>query len=134
MPVAEKVLIVGGMLNLTCGMLLGFPIVATRVQGAPVVPKYLLAAHLGTLLHAAVLLGLAWALHLSTLDPGWEQTAAWLLVIASALVAAKDTANWLTGVRDEFAERPKTVLLGGLAALAEPIGVAILLIGVLKGL
>jgi len=65
-----------------------------------------MAAHVSTLLHAAVLLGLVWAARLSTLGPGWQDVAAWLVVVSSALIAAKDTVNWLTGVQDEFGERP----------------------------
>ena len=104
---AEKVLIAGGVLNLAHGVLLGYPIVVIRVKGAPATPKYLLAAHVGALLQAAVLLGLVWAARLSTLGPGWLDLAAWLVVVASALVATKDTVNWLTGVNDEFGESPR---------------------------
>jgi hypothetical protein len=134
MTAAEKVLIVGGVLNLAYGVLLGYPIVVTRVKGAPATPKYLMAAHLGTLLQAAVLLGLVWAARLSALGPGWLKVAAWLVVVSSALVAAKDTVNWLTGVQDEFSEKSKAALLGGLAALPETIGVGIFVVGVLEAL
>lgn len=132
--VAEKVLIVGGVLNLAYGVLLGYPITANRVKGAPATPRYLMAAHLSTLLHAAVLLGLVWAARLSALGSGWHEVAAWLVVIASALVAAKDTVNWLTGVQDEFTDKSKATLLGGLAALPETIGIGIFVVGVLKAL
>jgi hypothetical protein len=132
--VAEKVLIAGGVLNLAYGVLLGYPIVVTRARGAPATQRYLMAAHLGTLLHAAVLLGLVWAARLSALGPGWLEVAAWLVVVASALVAAKDTVNWLTGVPDEFGEKSRAALLGGLAALPETIGVGIFVVGVLEAL
>ena len=131
---AEKILIVGGVLNLAYGVLLGYPIVVDRAKGAPATPKYLLAAHVGTLLHAAVLLGLVWATRLSALGPGWLDVAAWLVVVSSALVAAKDTVNWLTGVHDEFSEKVKTVPLAALAALGEPIGIGIFVVGVLTAL
>jgi hypothetical protein len=104
------------------------------MKGAPATPKYLMAAHIGTLLQAAVLLGLVWAARLSALGPGWLDVAAWLVVISSALVAAKDTLNWLAGVQDEFSEKAKTTLLGGLAAWAEPIGIGLFVIGVLEAL
>jgi hypothetical protein len=132
--VAEKVLIAGAVLNLAYGVLLGYPIVVIRARGAPATPRYLLAAHLGTLLQAAVLLGLVWAARLSALGPGWLEVAAWLVVVASALVAAKDTVNWLGGVQDEFGEKSKAALLGGLAALPETIGVGIFVVGVLEAL
>ena len=132
---AEKVLITGGVLNLAYGMLLGYPITVTRAKGAPATPKYLMAAHLSTLLHAAVLLGLVWAARLSTLGPGWQDAAAWLVVVSSALIAAKDTVNWLTGVQDEFGEKPKyAVPLAALAALGTTAGVGIFVVGVLKAL
>lgn len=131
---ADKVLIVGGVLNLAYGALLGYPITVIRAKGAPATPKYLMTAHVGALLHAAVLLGLVWASRLSTLGPGWQDVAAWLVVVSSALVAAKDTLNWLTSVQDEFKEKPKTVLLAALAALGEPIGIGIFVVGALKAL
>ena len=132
---AEKVLIAGGVLNLAYGVLLGYPIAVIRVRGAPATPKYLLAAHVGALLQAAVLLGLVWAARPSALGLGWQEVAAWLVVVSSALIAAKDTLNWLTGVQDEFGEKPKYVPpLAGLAALAETIGIGIFVAGVLTAL
>jgi hypothetical protein len=50
------------------------------------------------------------------------------------LAAARDTVNWLTGVRDEFGEKSKATLLGGLAALPQTIDVGIFVAGVLKAL
>jgi hypothetical protein len=93
-----------------------------------------MAAHVSTLLHAAVLLGLVLAARLSTLGAGWHDVAAWLLVVSSALIAAKDTLNWLTGVRDEFAEKAKTAPLGALGALGETIGIGIFVVGILAAL
>jgi hypothetical protein len=132
--VAEKVLIAGGVLNLAYGALLGYAIVVTRVKGAPATPRYLMAAHVGVLLHAAVLLGLVWAARLSTLDSGLEDVAGGLVVASSALIATKDTVNWLTGVQDEFSEKAKTALSGGLAAPVETTGIGIFLVGVLTSL
>jgi hypothetical protein len=131
---AEKVLIAGGVLNLAYGVLLGYPMVVTRVKGAPATPRYLLATHVETLLQAAVLLGLAWAARLSALGPGWLDAAAWLIVVSTALVAAKGTLNWLTGVKDEFTDKARTVPLGALAALGMTTGVGIFVVGVLQAL
>lgn len=132
---AEKVLIVGGVLNLAYGALLGYPIVVIRVKGAPATPKYLMATHVGALLQAAILLGLVWAARLSTLGSGWQDTAAWLVVVTSALIAAKDTGNWLIGVKDEFGEKPKYAApLAALGALGETIGIGIFVVGVLTTL
>jgi hypothetical protein len=132
--IAEKVLIVGGVLNLAYGTLLGYPITVIRAKGAPATPRYLMAAHSSTLLHAAVLLGLAWAARLSALGPGWHDVAAWLLVVSSGLIAAKDTLNWLTGVQDEFGEKAKTAPLGALGGLGETVGVGIFVAGILTAL
>jgi hypothetical protein len=133
--VAEKVLIAGGVLNLAYGILLGYPITVIRAKGAPATPKYLMATHVSALLHAAILLGLVWAARLSTLGPGWQDVAAGLLVVSSALIAVKDTLNWLTGVQDEFGEKPKyAVPLAALAALGTTAGVGIFVVGVLKAL
>ena len=118
---AEKVLIAGGVLNLAYGALLGYPIVVIRAKGAPATPRYLLAAHIGALLHAAVLLGLVWAARLATLGPGWLDLAAWLVAVSSALIAAKDTVNWLTGVQDEFGDKARTAPLGALGALGRQL-------------
>jgi hypothetical protein len=131
---SEKVLIAGGVLNLAYGMLLGYPITVIRAKGAPATPKYLMAAHLSVLLHAAILLGLVWAARLSTLGPGWNDVAAWLLVVSSALIAAKDTVNWLTGVQDEFGDTAKAAPLAALAALGTTLGVGIFVAGVLTAL
>ena len=59
---------------------------------------------------------------------------AWLVVVTSALIAAKDTVNWLTGVQDEFGEKVRTVALGPLGAVAETVGVGIFVVGVLTAL
>jgi hypothetical protein len=133
---AEKVLIVGGVLNLAYGALLGFPIIVTRARGASTAPRYLMTAHVGTLLHAAVLLGLVWAARLSTLGAGWETVASWILVVSSALIATKDTLNWVTGTTDEFKGRAKAwaIPLGGLGAVGEPFGIGIFVVGVLMAL
>jgi hypothetical protein len=132
--IAEKVLIVGGVLNLAYGILLGYSIAVIRAKGAPATPRYLMATHISTLLHAAVLLGLAWAARLSALGPGWHDLAAWLLVASSALIAAKDTLNWLTGVQDEFGDKAKTAPLGVLGALGETVGAGIFVAGILTAL
>jgi hypothetical protein len=133
--VAEKVLIAGGVLNLAYGVLLGYPITVIRAKGASATPKYLMAAHVSTLLHAAVLLGLVWAARLSALGSGWLEVAACLVVVSSALVAAKDTLNWLTGVQDQFSGKARWAApSGGLAALGETVGIGIFVVGVLQTL
>jgi hypothetical protein len=102
-----------------------------RGEVAPATPTYLLAAHIGTLVHAAILFGLAWAARLSALGPAWQDAAAWLVVASFTLIPAKDTVNWLTGVQDEFCEKAETAPLGALNALTVAIGIGIVVIGVL---
>jgi hypothetical protein len=131
---AEKVLIAGGVLNLAYGTLLGYPITVIRAKGAPATPKYLMVTHVSALLHAAALLGLAWAARQSTLSPGWQDVAARLVVVSSALIAAKDTVNWLTGVQDEFGEKARTAPLGALGAVTATIGIGIFAAGTLTAL
>jgi hypothetical protein len=135
MTVAEKVLIVGGVLNLAYAVLLGYAIVVIRVKGAPATPRYLLATHIGALLHAALLLGLVWAARLSTLGSGWHDAAAGMVVASSAVIATKDTLNWLGGVQDEFTEKVKTSPpLAGIGAVTMTGGVGIFLVGVITSL
>ncbi|MEV6427536.1 hypothetical protein [Nocardia sp. NPDC051463] len=135
MTVAEKILIVGGMLTLGYGTLLGFPMTALRRrEGNPPTPRYLTVAHVGAVMQGVILLGLVWAVRLSGLSDGWETVAAWLLVASGVFIAAKDTINWLTGVRDEFAEEARTGPLGLLGALAIVPGLGILTVGVLAAL
>lgn len=133
MSTAEKVLIVGGLVNLAYGVVTGFPMSIVRTRGAEV-SKYLTFAHVGPLMQGPILLGTAVAARMSTLSAGAETLGAWLLVAGSVLLALKDTINWLTGVSDEFAQRPATMPLGALSALATTGGVAIFLYGAIVAL
>ncbi len=67
----------------------------------PTVPRYLSLAHESCYQQGAMLLGLAVAAGFSTLRPGLEQLAAWLLVIAALLLFLKDFYNWSVKVDDE---------------------------------
>ena len=60
--------------------------------------------------------------------------AAWLVVVASALVAAKGTVNWLTGVKDEFGENAKTAPLGAHGAVTVTAGIGIFVADILVAL
>lgn len=134
METAAKILIVGGVLNIAYGLLTGLPASYIR-QKSPTYSKYLRFVHVGALLWGPTLISLAFALSLSTLDKDIELLAAWLMVIASITLDAKDTINWLQGIQDEFAERPVVPLaLGGISSLASIAGIAIILVGVIDGL
>ena len=134
MEIAAKILIVGGVLNLAYGFVTGFLIARIRM-GSPTVPKYLMLAHTGPFMQGAMLLGLNFALIMSTLSDDIEQIAAFLLVLGSALLALKDTLNWLASVEDEFSEKPTGIMeLGAASVLCSTIGMVIVLYGVLTAI
>jgi len=134
METAAKILILGGVLNIAYGLLTGIPAGMIR-QKSPTYPKYLRLVHIGALMWGPILISLALAIELSTLGESVELLAAGLMVVASVMLDAKDTINWLQGVQDEFAEKPKLPLaLRGLSSLASLVGIIIILIGVVQSM
>lgn len=134
MTTAEKILIVGGVLNLAYAFLTGFFLSGIRMKEDKA-SKYLMFAHTGPLMQGAMLLGLVWALQLSTLSEMVEVWAAGLLVLGSILLAAKDTFNWLHGIQDEFKDKhPLGTTLGGLSVITATIGLLIIVVGVIAAL
>jgi len=109
---ATEVLIVAGMLNLLVGALSGIPMGLVRQAGAPEVPKYLTMVHLGGLMHGPILLGVGFALTISTLSAWLATAAAIVLSAASGLLVIKDTLNWRQHVTDEFAQNTVGLQLG----------------------
>ncbi|MBL1076717.1 hypothetical protein JK358_20165 [Nocardia sp. 2] len=135
MNTAEKILTIGGLLTLGYGSLLGFPMTAMRMkEGHPPTPRYLTVAHVGAVMQGAILLGLVWAARMSELSSWWETTAAILLVASGVFIAIKDTANWLTGVNDEFADKTWTGPFGFAGAVTLMAGLVILAVGVFAAL
>jgi len=112
MSTATKILIVAGMVNLLVGGFSGIPMGLVRMRGAPEVPKYLTMVHLGGLMHGPILLGVGFALVISTLTPWIATASAVTLALASALLIVKDTLNWQQGVTDEFAEQSTGLKIG----------------------
>jgi hypothetical protein len=134
METAAKILILAGVLNIAYGLLTGIPAGMIR-QKSPTYPRYLRFVHIGALMWGPILISLALAIELSTLDEGFELLAVWFMVGSSVLLNAKDTINWLTGVKDEFAEKPRLPLaLGGLSAVGSMLGISIIFIGILQGM
>ena len=133
METAAKVLIVGGVLNLAYGVVTGLVLTSIRSR-SPEAPRYLTLAHIGPLMQGPMLLGLAVATGLSSLAEGLETLAAWLLVAGSAGIAAGDTLNWLGGVGDAFAERSPGLFSQAAGGAFTGTGLAILIIGVFRGL
>ena len=133
METAAKVLVVGGVLNLAYGAITGLVLTSVRSR-SPEAPRYLTLAHVGPLMQGPMLLGLAVATGLSSLAAGVETTAAWLLVAGSAGIAGGDTLHWLSKTGDAFAERPIGFFSQAAGGVATSFGIAILLIGVFRGL
>jgi hypothetical protein len=134
MSTAGKILIVAGMVNLLVGGFSGIPMALVRQQGAPEAPKYLTMVHLGGLMHGPILLGVAFALTISTLTPWVDTTAAVLLAAASGLLILKDTINWRQEVRDEFAERSLGLKIGNLFGPVHLLGLLVAGACVVSGL
>jgi hypothetical protein len=131
---ASKVLVVAGMVNLLIGALSGIPMGLVRRRGAAEVPKYLTMVHLGGLMHGPLLLGIAFALTISTMSP-WVATAAALtLAVASGLLVIKDTINWRQGIQDEFAEQSLGLRIGVVFGPVHIIGLGLATVCVFSGL
>ena len=131
---AEKVLIVGGTLNLALAFALGFVLSRVRLKDPAAEHGWLLQAHRVALWEGFMLLGLVFAVALSPLSPAWETLAASLLVVASALQAGSAIANLVQGIPDQFAERRLGYQLAATNAVLGAAGLVILLVGVFKGL
>ena len=131
---AEKVLIVGGTLSLVFSFAMGFVLSRARLKDPSADHAWLLQAHRVALWEGFMLLGLVFAVELSTLSHGMETLAAWLLVAAAALQAASAIANLVQGIPDQFVERRLGYQLAAANAGLGAIGLVILLVGVFKGL
>ena len=131
MTFAEELLVLGGVINLIYGFITGFILAVIRQKQA-VAPKYLMFAHIGPLMQGAMLLGLVFAVQMSTLADGVETAGATLLVVGALLLATKDTINWWQTIGDEFREKPVLGLaIGTLSVLTSSAGLLILTIGVI---
>lgn len=133
-PVAMKILIVGGTLSLAFSFVIGFILSRARLKDPSADHAWLLQAHRVALWEGFMLLGLVFAVALSPLSAGWETLAASLLVAAAALQAASAIANLVQKIPDQFVERRLGYQLAALNAVLGAIGLAILLVGVFKGL
>jgi len=134
MSTASKILVVAGMFNLLVGAFSGIPMALVRRNGEPAAPKYLTMVHLGGLMQGPLLLGIGFALTLSTLSPWIGTTAAVILAGASVLLIAKDTINWRQGVTDEFAENSLGLMFGNVFGPVHLVGLLLASACVLSGL
>ncbi|MCG6166541.1 hypothetical protein LFX25_01570 [Leptospira sp. FAT2] len=105
MLLPEKILIIAGVLNLAYGSLTGFPYALARKK-TEFPSRYLQAAHIGSLMQGAMLLGLVIAFRYANLSENLALIGASLFAVSSLFLALKDTANWLQGIKDEFQENP----------------------------
>lgn len=135
MEVAEKILIVGGLLLLLFAFLTGFLLSRAReraFQG----PKYLILSHMEPLMQGTLMLALVWAVRLSDLDGRLEALAASLMVAAASIQGSKELLNYYQGIQDEFATHPRPI--GWYAARIQSpmasVGLIIFIVGVLRGL
>ena len=134
METSAKILVVGGVLNLALAFVFGFVLSRVRLRAPGAETGYLPQVHRGALWEGFMLLGLASAAGLSKLPSGLEMAAAALLVASSAFLAASSILNWLQGVRDHFVERSFGLTLGSVQAVLATAGLAILVVGVFRGL
>jgi len=132
MDTASKILIIGGMLALIHSFVLGFFFAKEREQAAQA-NRYLVMAHVGTLMGGTMLLALTVAVRYSNLSAGLETFCAALLTAGMLALGTKDTMNWQNGVTDEFKQRPKlTPQIGVVAVIAMSLGLLVLGVGVLS--
>lgn len=101
---ATQILIIGGMFILTYGFLLGIPMAMARGKASRA-PRYLMAAHLASLIQGGMLLALTIAFDFSTLIPWVETIVASLFLGGVILFDLGLTLNWLQKVEDAFGEK-----------------------------
>lgn len=135
MQTAAKVFIVGGVSNLALAFVMGFFLSNARLK-RPLEPPpgYLELAHRVALWEGFMLLALTVALPLSDLSPDLETLAAALLVASSVFQDGSAILNWLQGVKDQFVQRSPGLTLGTINAGLATAGLAILLVGIFRGL
>ncbi|AYV56258.1 hypothetical protein [Leptospira kmetyi] len=132
MLLPEKILILAGVLNLAYGSLTGFPYALARKK-AEYPSRYLQAAHIGSLMQGAMLLGLVVAFRYANLSENLALIGASLFAVSSLFLALKDTANWLQGIKDEFQENPVLgKLLGAIGVVTNLAGIFVIIYGVLS--
>jgi hypothetical protein len=134
METSAKILVVGGVLNLVLAFVSGFALARVRLRTPEAATGYLPDVHRVTLWQGFMLLGLAFAAGLSKLPVALETAAASLLVAGTAFQAASSILNWIQGVRDQFADRSFGLKLATVNSVLASAGLAILVVGVFRGL
>lgn len=133
MDTSGKVLIVGGCVSLMYGFVLGLPLTMARMK-ASTASRHLVTAHLAAIIQGATLVALSAVVEFSDLPATVETTAAVLLVGGAVLFVSGAIANWRQQVDDHFAARSVGWHLFATSGPANLAGMAIVLVGVLRGL
>ena len=128
----QRLFIAYGTIILIVGFGLGTVLGVVRMK-APAV-RSLATAHVETLMQAALHLALAFAVGAVGFDSAAATVGAWLLIIGSGMQAFGVTANWITDVGDQFAERSLGFYLNSLATVIALPGLAIVGYGILTRL
>ena len=135
MVTAAKILIIGGLASLLFAFIMGFVLSRARLADPNLPQERLLNVHVVTLWEGFMLLGLVWAVALSDLSAGLETLAAVLLVVAATLQAAASFFAWRGHMENLFADtRSPVYLMAASNAVIGLVGLAILVIGAVKGL
>ncbi len=132
MTTAQQLFIGYGTIILAVGFGLGVTLGMLRASQPDI--RSLASAHLETLMQSALHYGLAFAFGAVGFDSGWATSAAWLLVIGSAMQAIGATSNWLTKTSDQFAERSPGWIINSASTFAMLPGVLIGVGGILRNL
>ena len=132
MSSAERLLISYGTIVLIAGFVLGTVLGMLRMR-SPVI-RTLNAAHVETLMQAAMHLGLAFAFGAVGFTSTAAMWAAVLLVVGSAMQAIGATLNWTTHTRDQFAERSPGWILNSLSTFVSWPGLILAAWGILTHL
>src|SRR5947209_6297646 len=135
MDTASQILVIGGLGSLLFSFVMAFALAQQRLADPQADRHLLLQVHVVSLWEGFMLLALVWAVQLSTLSSGLESLAAWLLVAGAALQLTANAMAWRSNVTNLFAPpRGMTYQLARLNAILAFAGLAILIVGALKGL
>lgn len=130
---AARILILGGLANLVYGFLTGQFLTEAR-RNRPDAPPTSVLAQPSPLMTGPALLGLVFALGLSSLSERTETIAAWLLVAGSAGIALNDTLDWMKKAGGAAGRRSLGFYLATIGATAMTAGLIILTVGTIAGL
>jgi hypothetical protein len=130
---ATQILIIGGMLVLSFGLILGIPMAMARGKASRA-PRYLFAAHLAAIIQGGMLLALTIAVGYSELSATWETVAASFLTGGVVLFDLGLTIDWLKDIKDAFAEKSIGNKVSSVGTPFVLIGTGIILFGVITSI